>query len=114
MVKPINPTDAIIVCGRTLRDFALCGKAVPPDVHIHRCWNCGAPTAITPEGQARLDTPGSDGCIRIVTCSSCVKVLASRLGPGKAVPMVTAHGAQQAASSSRAKKKLDEILAAFR
>ena len=110
MQKPAGPDEPVIVCGRSLSDYALCGVPVPPDVILHRCVGCGTLVAITAEAQAKLDTPGT--AIRAAICTPCAKSLFSGKGDQMHVFM-TRHGAGQVSSSVRARKTLDGLLDSF-
>lgn len=99
----IDP-EAVVIVGRTVKDYKLCRQSIEPGFVILRCRVCTAKVVISPEGAANLSKYSA--LDPMVMCNKCA--LATM--PSHAVPMMTKNGAAQMECSEGAKKTLDLFL----
>lgn len=86
-----KPRRATLVTGRSLRNYADCGKVPPPDSVVELCIRCTDPLTITPSGAATLKEARERGdWLAGAICTPCIKALPLA---GASVSM-TASGAE--------------------
>ena len=68
----IHPGRYLLVTGRTLDDFELCGKTIPDDAVIVVCFGCERMLAISPEAARSMEEHRAAGDYFVGTvCSAC-------------------------------------------
>lgn len=103
---------AFIVTGRTLLDWALCGKRVPADVVRLGCLFCGIPLTITAEGARNLEDrrrdPEFDASVCGAACVACVKLVAEKTAHMNVT--ATAAGVAAVENTANGRELLDFLM----
>lgn len=110
--EPIIPpgTNAIIVIGRPLSDYAVSGVPVPLNKVIHACLGCGQAVAISEGANERLLNEGrAPGVILAGAMCELCGMRATAVAGGKPNILATANGAKRMAESPVSAAYFDEL-----
>jgi hypothetical protein len=86
---------SFVVTGRTLLDWAFCGKLVPRDVLRLRCMFCEVPLTISPEAGRKIEEKRRDPGFAARWCGAACRRCVEKAAEIKGVAGIetSAHGA---------------------
>jgi hypothetical protein len=91
----MSGNQAFIVTGRTLLDWAFCGKMVPRDVVRLRCLFCRAPLTISAEAGRKIEEKRRDPEFEPAACGAACRRCVEKAAEIRGVAGIdtSAHGA---------------------
>lgn len=103
-------TNAILVTGRPISNYAACGEAVPADRAIHNCLGCKQPVSISLQADEILRTKGREPHIVIAgaMCPVCIR-RATEVCGNKATITPTALGEEKMKTNPRSSAFYEEL-----
>lgn len=111
MKEMIPPgTNAIIVSGRPVENYAACGLAVPTDRVVHNCLGCQKPVAISLQADEILRTRGQAPGIIVAgaMCPECTARAAAKAG-GKPTVLATTAGEESIRNNPRSREFFEDL-----